>query len=90
MTVEPPIPETRYAESDGLSIAYQVFGSGATDLVMLPPIFSHVEEGWRLPTQAAMLRRLGEHFRVIIFDKRSQGLSGPLRGARRSSSAWTT
>lgn len=75
------LPETRYAESDGLSIAYQVFGSGATDLVMLPPIFSHVEEGWRLPTQAAMLRRLGEHFRVIIFDKRGQGLSDRFEGA---------
>ena len=35
MTTELPIPETRYAESDGLSIAYQVFGSGVNDLVRL-------------------------------------------------------
>ena len=39
-------PETRYAETDGLSIAYQVFGSGPADLVVLPPVFSHVEANW--------------------------------------------
>ena len=74
-------PETRYAETDGLSIAYQVFGSGATDLVVLPPIFSHVEANWQYPAYAAMLRRLGERFRVVIFDKRGQGLSDRFEGA---------
>lgn len=34
MSTEQPVPETRYAEADGLSIAYQVFGSGVTDLVI--------------------------------------------------------
>jgi hypothetical protein len=34
-----PTPETRYAESDGLSISYQVFGSGARDLVFIPGLF---------------------------------------------------
>ena len=75
------VPETRYADSDGLSIAFQVFGSGAPDLVVLPPIFSHVEANWQYPEYARMLRRLGERFRVIIFDKRGQGLSDRFEGA---------
>ena len=75
------LPETRYAETDGLSIAYQVFGSGPADLVVLPPVFSHVEANWQYPAYAAMLRRLGERFRVIIFDKRGQGLSDRFEGA---------
>ena len=33
MTLEAALPETLYAESDGLSIAYKVFGTGAQDLV---------------------------------------------------------
>ncbi len=43
-----PVPQTAYAQSDGVSIAYQVFGSGAHDLVVVPGIISHVEENWRL------------------------------------------
>ena len=39
-----PAPQTAYAQSDGVSIAYQVFGSGAHDLVVVPGIISHVEE----------------------------------------------
>ena len=45
MTSELAIPETRYAESDGLSIAYQVFGSGAQDLVVVPGIVSNAGAG---------------------------------------------
>ncbi|MEO8525748.1 MAG: hypothetical protein ABI460_13575 [Caldimonas sp.] len=38
MSEELPVPQTQYAESDGLSIAFQVFGSGTTDLVRVPGI----------------------------------------------------
>jgi class 3 adenylate cyclase len=78
---EQATPDTRYAESDGLSIAYQAFGSGAQDLIVLPPIFSHVEANWQYPNYARMLRQIGERFRVIIFDKRGQGLSDRFEGA---------
>ena len=74
------VPQTQYAESDGLSIAYQVFGSGATDLVFVPGIVTHIELNWEVPGLARMLRRLGEHFRVIVFDKRGQGLSDRFEG----------
>ena len=75
------LPETRYVESDGLSIAWQVFGSGTQDLVVVPPIISHVDANWQYEGYARMLRRLGESFRVIIFDKRGQGMSDRFEGA---------
>jgi pimeloyl-ACP methyl ester carboxylesterase len=69
------IPETRYARSGDVNIAYQVFGAGALDLVYVPGWVSHVEETWDDPEHAAVLRRLGSFARVIVFDKRGTGLS---------------
>jgi hypothetical protein len=45
----PPVPETRYALSGDVSIAYQVFGSGPIDLVIVPGFISHVDLSWQLP-----------------------------------------
>jgi class 3 adenylate cyclase len=69
------IPETHYARSGDVNIAYQVFGGGALDLVYVPGWVSHVDETWDDPEHAAMLRRLGSFARVIVFDKRGTGLS---------------
>jgi len=80
MTTESATPETLYADSDGLSIAYQVFGSGAQDLVVVPGIVSHVDASWQYDAYARMLRRLAQIFRVIVFDKRGQGLSDHFDG----------
>jgi pimeloyl-ACP methyl ester carboxylesterase len=80
MSAEIPVPQTQYAESDDLSIAYQVFGHGAVDLVFIPGIVSHIELNWEIPAYARMLRKLGSHFRVIMFDKRGQGLSDRFEG----------
>ncbi len=80
MTAEHARPETKYAESDGLSIAYQVFGSGAQDLLIVPGIISHLEADWEFPEHARMRGRLGQVFRVIVFDKRGQGMSDAIDG----------
>ena len=72
MSTELPIPQTQYAESDGLSIAYQVFGHGKQDLVIVPGIVSHLDADWEDPDHARMRRRLAQSFRVIVFDKRGQ------------------
>lgn len=80
MTADLPMPQTQYAESDGLSIAYQVFGRGAQDLVVVPGILSHVEVGWEEHGFAHVLARLAQSFRVIVFDKRGQGLSDRFDG----------
>ena len=70
---------TRYARSpDGVSIAYQVHGEGPLDLVFVPGFVSHVELVWEEPAIARLLRRLASFSRLIVFDKRGQGLSDRL------------
>jgi len=66
---------TRYADSDGVSIAYQVHGGGALDLVFVPGFVSHVELLWESPAVARFLNRLASFARLVVFDKRGQGLS---------------
>jgi pimeloyl-ACP methyl ester carboxylesterase len=68
-------PETRYARSGNLHIAYQVVGDGPRDLVMVPGFVSNVEMTWEVPAAAAFLRRLASFSRLILFDKRGTGLS---------------
>jgi pimeloyl-ACP methyl ester carboxylesterase len=66
---------TRYANSDGVSIAYQVHGEGPLDLVFVPGFVSHVELYWEQPTVARFFRRLASFSRLVLLDKRGQGLS---------------
>jgi class 3 adenylate cyclase len=68
-------PETRYAKSGGVHIAYQVFGHGESDLVFVPGWTSHIEYAWEEPVFARFLNRLGSFCRVTWFDKRGTGLS---------------
>jgi class 3 adenylate cyclase/alpha-beta hydrolase superfamily lysophospholipase len=68
-------PAVRYAASGDLSIAYQVVGDGPVDVVWVPGFVSHVEILWELPLWRRLLDRLGAFARVVIFDKREQGLS---------------
>ncbi len=67
--------ETRYAKDGDVHIAYRVFGNGPRDMVLVPGTVSHVELYWELPANAYLLRRLASFARVIVFDKRGQGLS---------------
>ena len=46
-------PETRYARSGEVSIAYQVTGDGPFDVVYVTPMASHVELAWTVPAIAA-------------------------------------
>ncbi|MEZ5076304.1 MAG: adenylate/guanylate cyclase domain-containing protein [Solirubrobacterales bacterium] len=66
---------THYADSNGVSIAYQVHGSGPVDLVFVPGFVSHVELLWEEPAVARFARRLASFSRLIVFDKREQGMS---------------
>lgn len=72
------MPETRYARSGDVSIAYQVLGSGPRDLVYVPGWVSNLEVMWEDPTLARFLRRLASFSRLIMFDKRGTGLSDPV------------
>ena len=68
-------PPTMYARSHGVNIAFQVFGAGPFDLVLVPGWVSHLEHMWRHPFYAAYLQRLARFARLILFDKRGTGLS---------------
>lgn len=72
------MPETRYARSARLNIAYQVVGEGPIDLVYVPGWVSHVELAWELPDLVRGFERLASFSRLILFDKRGTGMSDPV------------
>ena len=69
------VPETRYARSGDVNIAYQVVGDGPLDLVFVMGWVSHLDCIWKEPTFAQFLTRLSKFCRLILFDKRGTGLS---------------
>ena len=68
-------PQTQYAKSGGLNIAYQVIGDGPFDLLYAPGFISHLEAAWDVPFMAGLFERLASFSRLIAFDKRGTGLS---------------
>ena len=68
-------PETRFANSNGISIAYQVVGDGPIDIVFVPGFMSHVELNWEYSFYATVLNDLSSYARLIVLDKRGTGLS---------------
>ena len=84
-------PETRYALSGDIHIAYQLVGDGPFDLVFVPGFVTHMELQWTLPGFPDFLSDLGAFSRLIRFDNRGTGMSDPVSGAPRTSRpAWTT
>jgi len=69
------VPEIRYARSGDVSLAYQVIGDGPGDLILAPGFVSHAEVLWENRDVARAFERLASFSRLIIFDKREQGLS---------------
>jgi pimeloyl-ACP methyl ester carboxylesterase/DNA-binding winged helix-turn-helix (wHTH) protein len=69
------IPETHYARSGDVNIAYQVVGDGPIDLVFVMGWVSHLEYFWAEPSFARFLLRLASFSRLILIDKRGTGLS---------------
>jgi pimeloyl-ACP methyl ester carboxylesterase/DNA-binding winged helix-turn-helix (wHTH) protein len=65
----------RYARAGNVHIAYRIFGEGQRDIVMIPGTLSHLEIFWESAAKQHLLKRLTAFARVIIFDKRGQGLS---------------
>src|SRR2546426_4045513 len=68
-------PETRYARSGDVNIAYQVLGNGPIDLVYVPGWVTNIDYAWEEPSLARYYRRLASFSRLILFDKRGTGLS---------------
>ncbi len=76
-----PVADIRYTKSGHVSLAYQVFGAGDTDLVLAPGYISNLEANWEEPNYARFLERLASKFRVVVFDKRGTGLSDRIPAA---------
>ena len=74
------MPETRYARSGDIMIAYQVLGQGPFDVIIVPGSVSHVEVQWEAAGSAAFRRGIADHARLIFFDKRGTGLSDRVAG----------
>jgi pimeloyl-ACP methyl ester carboxylesterase/DNA-binding winged helix-turn-helix (wHTH) protein len=69
------VPETHYARSGDVNIAYQVVGNGPRDLVFIMGWVSHLDYFWAEPSFARFLHRLSTFSRLILIDKRGTGLS---------------
>ena len=74
------IPETRYARSGELQIAYQVLGDGPLDAVFVPLFVSNIDVMWEIPDVARILQRIASFSRLIIFDRRGSGMSDGIPG----------
>jgi class 3 adenylate cyclase len=69
------MPDTRFVQNGDVSIAYQVVGDGPIDLLFVPGFVSHIEILWEEEMFSRPLRRMASFARLIVFDKREQGLS---------------
>ena len=58
-----------------MSIAYAVVGDGPVDLAFVGGFVSHLELAWEWPAARRFLERLASFSRLIVWDKREQGLS---------------
>src|SRR5437763_9364650 len=74
-------PETRYARSGDVHLAYQVFGEGDLDLVLVPGFTTSVGLCWGHEPARRFLEGLASFARVISFDRRGSGLSDPVADA---------
>ena len=74
-------PETRYAKSGDVRIAYQVTGSGPFDLVFMPGFVSNLDLWWENPVWVRFFSRFAAFSRLVLFDKRGTGLSDRISGA---------
>jgi class 3 adenylate cyclase/pimeloyl-ACP methyl ester carboxylesterase len=72
-------PETRYARSGDVNVAYQVIGEGPVDIVYVD-VISHLELAWESPAHAAFLNRLASSRRLITLDQRGTGMSDRFAG----------
>ncbi len=68
-------PAVHYVDSGGVSIAWSQLGDGPLDIAFVAGFISHQEVLWDEPRVAAFLERLASFSRLILWDKREQGLS---------------
>lgn len=73
------VPEVHYARDEsGAAIAYQVWGAGPVDLLLMTDWATSVDNMWEHPARVRSLGFAGSLGRVIRFDCRGTGASDPV------------
>ena len=67
--------DVRYADCDGVEIAYATYGDGPIDVVIFPGLAAHLELNEEIPYFRSLIDRFAGPARLIVFDKRGSGLS---------------
>ena len=73
--------ETNFTQSDGLSIAYQDWGEGERNLVLVPGMITHLEASLSRPGYVNWIKAIASLGRLAVFDKRGNGMSDRMQGA---------
>jgi class 3 adenylate cyclase len=81
-------PRTQYVTSGNVQLAYQVFGEGERELVLVFDWASHLEVLWEQPLLLGFFDVLGRLGRVLWFDMRGLGLSDPVPGGILAPEDW--
>jgi class 3 adenylate cyclase len=81
-------PRTQYVRSGDADIAYQVFGRGDHDIVLVLDWASHLEALWEQPFMEELFDALGRFGRVLWFDMRGIGMSDPVPGGAAAPEDW--
>lgn len=81
-------PRTEYARSGEIQLAYQVFGEGRHNLVLVLDWASHLEALWEQPLLEEFLVSLARFARVVWFDMRGVGMSDPVPGGAAAPEDW--
>ena len=68
-------PPTRYVSGAGVHLAFQTYGAGRMDVLLLTGFVSHVERLWEEPRCRMFLSALARTGRLILLDRRGIGLS---------------
>ena len=71
-------PQTRYARSGSLRIAYQAIGAGSPAIIFVTPTIFCTEVMWEYRPPARVLRRLASLGQLLLFDRRGCGQSDPV------------
>ena len=65
-------PATKFAQSKDITFAYQVFGDGPGDMVIIPGWLSNLDIFWEEPRVARFFLALAQFTRVFLIDCESR------------------
>jgi class 3 adenylate cyclase len=68
-------PEFGYVDSDGLDIAYVVYGDGPVDVLVVTAMIGDIGMSEEVPWYREVVERVPTFARLIMMDKRGEGLS---------------